>query len=132
MQISDLRKKLKSKSEFEIVIGLVAQNPEKNSKFLRNFNIWVNLSVGGPRLSSKGIEVVNCEKFNILFGKAMMIKKNLIHKHLGSFAAKISNQAKKRINQLKSILLSMQNSSGLKVAWLRVDKYHLINRLRGF
>ena len=35
-KISDLRKKLKSKSEFEIVIGLVAKNPEKNSKYLRN------------------------------------------------------------------------------------------------
>ena len=31
-----LEKKLKSKSEFEIDIGLVAQNPEKNSNFLRN------------------------------------------------------------------------------------------------
>ena len=63
--------------------------------------VTLNNQVTSPHvnISSKGIEVFNCDKFNILFGKAMMIEKNSIHIHLGSFAAKISKQPlKEEIN----------------------------------
>ena len=59
-------------------------------------------------------------------------KKNSINIHLGSFAAKISNQPLKRRNQLSFILLSMHISSERNVARLRVDQYHPINLFRGF
>ena len=63
-------------------------------------------------ISSKGIEVFNCDKFNILFGKALMIYIYIF----GSFAAKISKQPLKNKKLRVTFSFPCKSAPGLK--WL--------------